>query len=112
MKSHPCGKGYTICLCFLIECPNYLNHQFCIVLLAALSCKKEFFLNNEIFYKISENYWWDNCPTGSDAPAHRDSETAVTHKDLERKPTITHEEEKIALILSLTGIFTIWYLFQ
>ena len=42
-----------------------------------------------------------------------DSEkTAVTHRDLERKPTITHEEEKIALILSLTGIFTIWYLFQ
>ena len=31
-----------------------------------------------------------------------DSETAVTHKDLERKPTIAHEEEKIASILSLT----------
>ena len=46
------------------------------------------------------------------AVTHRDSETAVTHKDLEKKPTITHEEEKIALILSLTGIFTIWYLFQ
>ena len=43
---------------------------------------------------------------------HKDSETAVTHKDLEKKPTITHEEEKIALILSLTGIFAIWYLFQ
>ena len=42
-----------------------------------------------------------------------DSEkTAVTYKDLERKPTITHEEEKIALILSLTGIFMVWYLFQ
>ena len=42
-----------------------------------------------------------------------DSEkTAVTHKDLERKLTITHEEEKIALILTLTGIFTTWYLFQ
>ena len=69
MKKSPCGKGYTTCLCFLIECPNYLN-QFCIVLIAALSCKKEFFLNTEIFYKISENYWWGNCPTcpiGSDA---------------------------------------------
>ena len=43
---------------------------------------------------------------------HRDSKTAVTHKDLEKKLTIAHEEEKIALILSLTGIFTIWYLFQ
>ena len=46
------------------------------------------------------------------AVTHRDSETAVTHKDLEKKPTITHDEEKIALILSLTGIFTVWYLFQ
>ena len=46
------------------------------------------------------------------AVTHRDSETAVTHKDLEKKPTITHEEEKIALILSLTGMYTVWYLFQ
>ena len=46
------------------------------------------------------------------AVTHKDSETAVTHKDLEKKPTITHKEEKIALILSLTGIFAIWYLFQ
>ena len=46
------------------------------------------------------------------AVTHKDSETAVTHKDLEKKPTVTHEEEKIALILSLTGIFAIWYLFQ
>ena len=30
------------------------------------------------------------------------TQTAVTHKDLEKKLTITHEEEKIALILSLT----------
>ena len=41
-----------------------------------------------------------------------DSETAVTHKDLERKPTTTHKKEKIVLILSLTGKFTVWYLFQ
>ena len=47
------------------------------------------------------------------------TQTAVTHKDSEKtavtqkqKTTITHEEEKIALILSLTGIFTVWYLFQ
>ena len=46
------------------------------------------------------------------AVTHRDSETAVTHKDLERKLTITHKEGKIALILSLTGIFTMWHLFQ
>ena len=41
-----------------------------------------------------------------------DSETAVTHKDLERKPTTNHEEKKIALIISLTGIFTVWYTFR
>ena len=29
-----------------------------------------------------------------------------------QKPTITHEEEKITLILSLTGTFTIWYMFR
>ena len=46
------------------------------------------------------------------AVTHSNSETAVTHKDLEKKPTIYHEEEKIALILSLTGIFWVWYLFQ
>ena len=50
------------------------------------------------------------------AVTHKDSnhvkQTAVPHKNLEKKPTITHEEEKIALILSLTGIFTVWYLFQ
>ena len=41
-----------------------------------------------------------------------DSETAVTHKDLERKPTTNHEDEKIAFIISLTGIFTVWYTFR
>ena len=47
-----------------------------------------------------------------EAATHTDSETAVTHRDSKRKPTISHEEEKIALIISLTGIFTIWNLFQ
>ena len=47
-----------------------------------------------------------------EAATHTDSETAVTHRDSERKLTISHEEEKIALIISLTGIFTIWNLFQ
>ena len=41
-----------------------------------------------------------------------DSETAITHKDVERKPTTNHEDEKIALIISLTGIFTVWYTFR
>ena len=46
------------------------------------------------------------------AATHKNlDQTAATHGDLEQKPTITHEEEKIALILSLTGIFTIWNMF-
>ena len=56
-----------------------------------------------------------------EAPAmkiHKNSNrkvVAATHKDsknLAQKPTITHEEKKIALLLSLTGTFTIWYLFR
>ena len=46
-----------------------------------------------------------------DSKQTADSETAVTHKNLERKPTTNHEDEKIALIISLTGIFTVWYTF-
>ena len=42
---------------------------------------------------------------------HRDLEqTSVTHRDLEQTAA-TREEEKIALILSLTGIFIIWTMF-
>ena len=67
---------------------------------------------NSLEAPVMKNYKGSNIVTQT-AVTHKDSEkTAVTHKDLEKKPTITHEEEKIALILSLTGIFTVWYLFQ
>ena len=54
----------------------------------------------------------DSNHVNQTAVTHRDLEPAVSHKDLEEKLTVTHKEEKIALILSLTGIFTVWYLFQ
>ena len=38
-------------------------------------------------------------------------QTAAIHKVLEQKPTITHEEEKAALILFLTGDLTTWLMF-
>ena len=60
---------------------------------------------------VIKNHKGSNVVTQT-AVTHKDSGAAVTHKDLEKKPTITHKEEKIALILSLTGIFTVWYLFQ
>ena len=32
--------------------------------------------------------------------------------DLEQKTIISHEDEKVALVLSLTGIFMTWFIFQ
>ena len=66
---------------------------------------------NSLEAPVIKNHKGSNVVTQT-AVIHKDSETAVTHKDLGKKPTITLEEKKIALILSLTGIFAIWYLFQ
>ena len=66
---------------------------------------------NSLEVPVMKSHKHSNVVTQT-AVTHKDSKTAVTHKDLEKKPTITHDEEKIALILSLTGIFTVWYLFQ
>ena len=35
-----------------------------------------------------------------------------TAQGLAHAPTISHEDEKIALILFLTGGFTVWFLFR
>ena len=48
-------------------------------------------------------------------PAMKSTQTAVNSKrtaDLEQKTIISHEDEKVALVLSLTGIFTRWFIFQ
>ena len=66
---------------------------------------------NSLEVPVMKSHQGSNVVTQT-AVTHKDSETAVTHKDLEKKPTMTYDEEKIALILSLTGIFTVWYLFQ
>ena len=39
------------------------------------------------------------------------AQTTHAH-ELAKKPTITHEEEKIALVLFLTGGFTMWFMFR
>ena len=36
----------------------------------------------------------------------------LPHTDLAQKTTITHQEEKAASILFLTGAFTTWYMFH
>ena len=45
-----------------------------------------------------------------ETPAMKSTQTAVNSErtaDLEQKTIISHEDEKVALVLSLTGIFTI-----
>ena len=39
--------------------------------------------------------------------------TSKTHRTSDLEQTIiSHEDEKVALVLSLTGIFTIWFIFR
>ena len=50
-----------------------------------------------------------------ETPAMKSTQTAVNSErtaDLEQKTIISHEDEKVALVLSSTGIFTIWFIFQ
>ena len=51
----------------------------------------------------------------SETPAMKSTQTAINSErtaDLEQKTIISHEDEKVALVLSLTGIFMIWFIFQ
>ena len=50
-----------------------------------------------------------------ETPTMKSTQTAVNSErtaDLEQKTTISHEDEKVALVLSLTGIFTTWFIFR
>ena len=50
-----------------------------------------------------------------ETPTIKSKQTAVNSErtaDLEQKTIIPHEDKKVALVLSLTGIFTIWFIFQ
>ena len=50
-----------------------------------------------------------------DTPAMKSTQTAVNSErtaDLERKMIISHEDEKVALVLSLTGMSTTWFIFR
>ena len=49
-----------------------------------------------------------------ETPAMKSTQTAVKSErtaDLEQKTIISHEDEKVALVLSLTGIFLRWFIF-
>ena len=50
-----------------------------------------------------------------ETPAMKSTQTVVNSErtaDLEQKTIISHEDEKVALVLSLTGIFTTWFIFR
>ena len=49
-----------------------------------------------------------------ETPTVKSTQTAVNSErtaDLKQKTIISHKDEKVALVLSLTGIFTIWFIF-
>ena len=53
--------------------------------------------------------------TSLETPTMKSTKTAVNSErtaDLEQKMIISHEDEKVALVLSLTGIFMIWFIFR
>ena len=47
-----------------------------------------------------------------ETPAIKSAHNSKRTSDLEQKTIISHEDEKVALVLSLTGIFTIWFIFR
>ena len=50
-----------------------------------------------------------------ETPTVKSTQTAVNSErtaDLKQKTIISHKDEKVALVLSLTGIFTIWFIFR
>ena len=47
-----------------------------------------------------------------ETPAIKSTHNSKRTFDLKQKTIISHEDEKVALVLSLTGIFTKWFIFQ
>ena len=47
-----------------------------------------------------------------ETPAMKSTHNSERTADMEQKTIISHEDEKVALVLSLTGIFTRWFIFR
>ena len=47
-----------------------------------------------------------------ETPAMKSTHNSERTADLEQKTIISHEDEKVALGLHLTGIFTKWFIFR
>ena len=63
---------------------------------------------NSLETPTSKNHKTNPLETHAMKSTHNSERTA----DLEQKTIISHEDEKVALVLSLTGIFTIWFIFR
>ena len=62
---------------------------------------------NSLKTPTSKNHKTNSLETPAMKSTHNSERTA----DLKQKTIISHEDEKVALVLSLTGIFTIWFIF-
>ena len=73
--------------------------------------------NNKIFisdgkFSLGKNDKVNAGPANALKPEEKATIHKGSFKNVIQKPIITHEEEKIASILSLIGLFTIWYMFR
>ena len=64
--------------------------------------------NNEVNLMTVKSHKTNSLET----PAIKNTQTAVNSERTAEETIISHEDEKVALVLSLTGIFTIWFIFQ
>ena len=62
---------------------------------------------NSLETPTSKNHKTDPLET----PTMKSTQTAVNSERTAEKTIISHKDEKVALVLSLTGIFMIWFIF-
>ena len=64
--------------------------------------------NNEVNLMTIKDHKTNSLET----PAIKNTQTAVNSERTAEKMIISHEDEKVALVLSLIGLFMIWFIFQ
>ena len=90
-----------------LEAPAIKNHKTNSLETSAIKSHKTNFLETPTIKSHKTN--------SSETPAMKSTQTAVNSErtaDLEQKTVISHVDEKVALVLSLTGIFMVWFIFR
>ena len=98
------GKNETV---NSLEAPAIKNHKTNSLETPATKSHKTNFLETPTIKSYKTN--------SSETPAMKSTQTVVNSgrtADLEQKMIISHEDEKVALVLSLTGIFMVWFIFR